>query len=103
MFLSISDLYNDDYGVDGGDDEDDGAIVQKTRWGITFRKSRSRNVAPQDLPMSSPERFDKISTLDLMLIILAELDSIEGEENEFSEWGLMMMMTAGDFDNELVL
>ena len=29
MFLSISDLYNDDYGVDGGDDEDDGAIVQK--------------------------------------------------------------------------
>ena len=70
---------------------------------ITFRKSRSRNVAPQDLPMSSPERFDKISTLDLMLIILAELDSIEGEENEFSEWGLMMMLTAGDFDNELVL
>ena len=38
-----------------------------------------------------------------MLIILAELDSIEGEENEFSERGLMMMLTAGDFDNELVL
>ena len=70
---------------------------------ITFRKSRSRNVAPQDLPMSSPVRLDKISTLDLMLIILAELDSIEGEENDFSEWGLMMMLTAGDFDNELVL
>ena len=75
MFLSISDLYNDDYGVVGGDDEDDGAIVQKTRWGITFRKSRSRNVALQDLPMSSPVRLDKISTLDLMLIISAELDS----------------------------
>ena len=68
MFLSISDLYNDDYGVDGGDDEDDGATVQITRWGITFRKSLSRNVAPQDLPMSSPVRLDKISTLDLMLI-----------------------------------
>ena len=52
MFLSISDLYNDDYGVDGGDDEDDGAIAQKTTWGITFRKSLSRNVAPQDLLMS---------------------------------------------------
>ena len=70
---------------------------------ITFRKSRSRNVAPQDWPMSSPVRLDKTWTLDLMLIILAELDSIEGEENEFSEWGLMMMLTAGDFDNELVL
>ena len=52
--MSISDLYNDDYGVVGGDDEDDGAIVQKTRWGITFRKSLSRNVAPLDWPMSSP-------------------------------------------------
>ena len=52
MLLSISYLYNDDYGVDGGDDEDDGAIVQKTTWGITFRKSRCRSVALQDLPMS---------------------------------------------------
>ena len=35
-----------------------------------------------------------------MLIILAELDSIEGEENEFSERGLMM---TSDFDDELVI